>query len=88
MGARLILGAHLLFRTCYAAVNVPYLAMSARISPSSSDRAFVAGMRMMFGTGAVVLVALATVPLGRTLTDPLELMPILLRHWCSQSSEA
>src|ERR671927_425452 len=25
--------AHLLFRTAYAAVNVPYLAMSARISP-------------------------------------------------------
>ena len=46
----------------------PISRMSARISPSSSDRAFVAGMRMMFGTGAVVLVALATVPLGRTLT--------------------
>ena len=27
-----ILGAHLLFRTAYAAVNVPYLAMTARIS--------------------------------------------------------
>src|SRR5215211_2242435 len=41
---------HLLFRTAYAAVNVPYLAMSARISSDSRDRAFVAGMRMLFGT--------------------------------------
>lgn len=63
-----ILGAHLLFRTAYAGVNVPYLAMSARISPDSGDRAFVAGMRMMFGTAAAVTVALCTVPAGRWLT--------------------
>jgi sugar (glycoside-pentoside-hexuronide) transporter len=63
-----ILIAHLLFRTVYAAVNVPYLAMSARISPEAGDRAFVAGMRMLFGTIAAVTVALATVPLGRWLT--------------------
>lgn len=63
-----ILGAHLLFRTAYAGVNVPYLAMSARISPDSGDRAFVAGMRMLFGTAAAVTVALCTVPLGRWLT--------------------
>lgn len=63
-----IFGAHLLFRTFYAAVNVPYLAMSARISPDSGDRAFVAGMRMMFGTAAAVTVALCTVPIGRWLT--------------------
>src|SRR5215472_9991739 len=37
-----VLGAHLLFRTAYAGVNVPYLAMSARISPRPADRAFVA----------------------------------------------
>ena len=63
-----ILAAHLLFRTAYAGVNVPYLAMSARISPDVGDRAFVAGMRMLFGTAAAVTVALATVPLGRWLT--------------------
>jgi GPH family glycoside/pentoside/hexuronide:cation symporter len=63
-----ILGAHLLFRTAYAGVNVPYLAMSARISPDSGDRAFVAGMRMLFGTAAAVTVALCTVPVGRWLT--------------------
>ncbi|HEY4071160.1 MAG TPA: MFS transporter [Sphingomicrobium sp.] len=63
-----VLGAHLLFRTAYAGVNVPYLAMSARISPDPRDRAFVAGLRMMFGTAAAVTVALCTVPVGRWLT--------------------
>ena len=63
-----ILGAHLLFRTAYAAVNVPYLAMTARISADPGDRAFVAGMRMLFGTAAAVAIALATGPVGRWLT--------------------
>lgn len=63
-----ILGAHLLFRTAYAAVNVPYLAMTARISADPNDRAFVAGMRMLFGTAAAVAIALTTIPVGRWLT--------------------
>lgn len=63
-----ILVAHLMFRTAYAAVNVPYLAMTARISGDPGDRAFVAGTRMMFGTAAAVGVALCTVPVGRWLT--------------------
>ena len=60
--------AHLLFRTAYAGVNVPYLAMTARISADKGDRAFVAGMRMLFGTAAAITVALCTIPLGRWLT--------------------
>jgi GPH family glycoside/pentoside/hexuronide:cation symporter len=60
--------AHLLFRTAYAGVNVPYLAMTARISADTGDRAFVAGTRMLFGTAASVIVALCTIPLGRWLT--------------------
>jgi sugar (glycoside-pentoside-hexuronide) transporter len=60
--------AHLLFRSAYAGVNVPYLAMTARISSDPSDRAFVAGTRMLFGTAAAVTVALCTVPVGRWLT--------------------
>jgi sugar (glycoside-pentoside-hexuronide) transporter len=63
-----VLIAHLLFRTAYAGVNVSYLAMSARISPDPGDRAFVAGLRMLFGTAAAVTVALCTVPVGRWLT--------------------
>lgn len=68
LGVAMVFSAHILFRTAYAAVNVPYLAMSARISPHGPDRAFVAGMRMMFGTAAAICVALATVPIGRWLT--------------------
>jgi GPH family glycoside/pentoside/hexuronide:cation symporter len=60
--------AHLLFRTAYAGVNVPYLAMSARISADPGDRAFVAGLRMLCGTGAAVFVALCTGPVGHWLT--------------------
>jgi GPH family glycoside/pentoside/hexuronide:cation symporter len=63
-----VLGAHLMFRTAYAGVNVPFLAMTARISADAGDRAFVAGLRMLFGTAAAVTVALCTVPLGRWLT--------------------
>jgi GPH family glycoside/pentoside/hexuronide:cation symporter len=67
-GIAIIFGAHLLFRTAYAAVNVPYLAMTARISANAADRALVAGSRMLFGTTAAVIVALTSVPLGRLLT--------------------
>ncbi|QNM81886.1 MFS transporter [Sphingomonas sabuli] len=67
-GVALVLGAHILFRTAYAGLNVPYLAMSARISAHPHDRSFVAGARMMFGTAAAVVVALATVQLGAAIT--------------------
>jgi GPH family glycoside/pentoside/hexuronide:cation symporter len=63
-----VLAAHLLFRTAYAGVNVPYLAMSARISADPGDRAFVAGTRMLFGTAAAITIALCTVRVGRWLT--------------------
>jgi Na+/melibiose symporter-like transporter len=67
-GVAILVAAHFLFRTAYAGVNVPYLAMTARISADASDRSFVAGMRMLFGTAAAVTVALTTVPAGRWLT--------------------
>jgi sugar (glycoside-pentoside-hexuronide) transporter len=67
-GIALVVAGHLLFRTAYAAVNVPYLAMTARISIDSRDRAFVAGMRMLFGTMAWVFVARGTLPIGAWLS--------------------
>ena len=67
-GVATVFAGHLVFRTAYAAVNVPYLAMTARISPDSRDRAIVAGMRMLFGTLAAIVVALGTVPAGEWLT--------------------
>src|SRR3954451_21263692 len=60
-----ILVAHLLFRTAYAGVNVPYLPMSARLTSAPGARAFVAATRMLFGTVAAVTVALGTVRIGR-----------------------
>ena len=63
-GIAIVVIGHLLFRTAYAALNVPYLAMGARISVDSRDRAFVAGARMLFGTLAWVVVARGTVPIG------------------------
>jgi GPH family glycoside/pentoside/hexuronide:cation symporter len=67
-GIATVFAGHLIFRTAYAAVNVPYLAMTARISPDSGDRALVAGLRMLFGTLAAIAVALGTVPVGEWLT--------------------
>lgn len=66
-GAQLVwtLATHMLFRTAYALVNIPYLAMSSRISVESDDRALVAGGRMLFGTLAAVVVAVGTIPIGR-----------------------
>jgi len=72
LGAVVVLIGQLLFRTAYAATNVPYLAMTARVSPDPGDRALVAGMRMLFGTSAAVLVALGTVPIGRWFTGSLD----------------
>lgn len=63
-GVAFVLGGHLLFRTAYAAANVPYLALSARVSANPRDRALVAGLRMLAGTAAAVIVALGTVPVG------------------------
>ena len=63
-----VLAGQLLFRTAYALVNVPYLAMSARICADSDDRALVAGLRMIAGTAASVIVAVGTLPLGFWLT--------------------
>ncbi len=54
------LAAQIGFRTLYAIVNVPYAAWSTRISQDSDDRATIAGLRMIFGTAAVMAVAVAT----------------------------
>ena len=63
-GVIVLFACHLLFRTCYAAVNVPYLAMSARISTDPGDRSFVSGLRMIFGTVAAIAVSLDRSSMG------------------------
>lgn len=63
----IVFATHFLFRTAYALVNLPYLALSARVSGDSGDRALIAGLRMLFGTAALLAVTLGTAPIGRWL---------------------
>lgn len=48
---------HVLMRTCYTVVNIPYLALSASLSSDAGERATLAGMRMVCAAAAAVLVA-------------------------------
>ncbi len=63
-----VLTGHLLFRTVYSLVNIPYLALSARLGHNEAERAALAGWRMLAGTLAAVVVAVGTLPLGHALT--------------------
>jgi GPH family glycoside/pentoside/hexuronide:cation symporter len=64
----LLAAGHLLFRTLYALVNVAYLVLGARLSADGGDRAFLAGLRMLFGTLAWVAVARGTLAIGHWVT--------------------
>lgn len=69
-GAALIgflLAAHLVFRTCYTLVAIPYSALSARISHRSEDRTRLAAARMVAATSASLLISAAGFPLVRRL---------------------
>ena len=55
--------AHMLFRTAYAFVSIPFGALSAQLTDSSSERSVLAGFRVIFATLAGLLVAVATQPL-------------------------
>ncbi|MDB5428167.1 MAG: hypothetical protein JWR43_2142 [Phenylobacterium sp.] len=63
-----VLAAHLLFRTLYATVNVPYAALTARMTQDARERATLSGARMLFSTVAAVVVALATQPIAQAVT--------------------
>jgi len=52
--------AHMLFRTLYVAVNVPYAALTVRIAPDSASRSRIAGLRMILGASAAFIVAMFT----------------------------
>lgn len=60
-----LLGSHLIFRTFYALVNVPYAALSGRITSDPDRRAQLSGFRMFFGALAAVLVSLITPAAGQ-----------------------
>jgi GPH family glycoside/pentoside/hexuronide:cation symporter len=61
--AAFCLATHLLFRTAYTVVNIPYVALSARMTADSNIRSRLAGARMMFAIVTGLGLAAATLPL-------------------------
>lgn len=53
---------HLVFRTAYAVVNIPYASLSARVTRDSAQRADIAGARILFAMIAGMLVSSTTLP--------------------------
>ena len=51
---------HVIFRTLYVAANVPYAALTVRIAPDSASRSRIAGLRMILGAIAALIVAVGT----------------------------
>ena len=65
---------HMLMRTAYTVVNIPYLAMSASVTSDSAERTTLAGLRMMLGASAALLVAFflpkAVAAMGKDVAQP------------------
>lgn len=57
------LAAHVLFRTLYAVVSMPYLALTAVITSDSAERGAVAGVRMAFAATCGLFAAFSTLKL-------------------------
>ncbi|WP_018995584.1 MFS transporter [Hirschia maritima] len=56
---------HMIFRTCYTFVAVPYSALSSRLSFNSRDRTVISGTRMFFAFSGLLTVSLLWFPLVR-----------------------
>lgn len=63
-----VLCGHLVFRSLYAVVNVPYAALTARITLDARERANISGLRMLFATIAAMTVSLTTQPIAIAVT--------------------
>ncbi len=61
--AAAVLAAHLIFRIAYTTLSIPYTALNARITSSTSERSTIAGFRMIFATLAGLTVASFTQPM-------------------------
>ena len=65
-GAALVIfaaGTHILFRTLFAVVCMPYLALSAALTSDSKERGAIAGIRMVAASGCGLLSAVLTLTL-------------------------
>ena len=50
----------MVFRALYAAVSIPYAALTVRVASMQADRSRIAGLRMLFGAAAAGAIALGT----------------------------
>lgn len=60
---------HVVFRTAYTVVSIPYSALSARIVSDSQERGMLAGVRMIFATLGGLFTVFATLELATYLGD-------------------
>lgn len=58
---------HLLFRTAYTVVGIPFISLSAEMSRDSQERSEIAGARMLFAMGCGLTLAAVTLPLSGAL---------------------
>lgn len=56
---------HLIYRTVFTFVQVPFVSLSAQITQDSGVRGQIAGVRMMFAIGCGLLIASTTLPLAK-----------------------
>lgn len=61
------LAAHVVFRTCYTALSVPYGALMADLTQDSTERSSLAFLRMIFAASAGIIVAYSTLSLAQLL---------------------
>ncbi|QTD57083.1 MFS transporter [Parasphingorhabdus cellanae] len=60
---------HLLFRTCYTVVAIPYQALIARLSKNADERSSLAVWRLLFATLSGALIGGLTLDLSKALGD-------------------
>ena len=60
---------HILFRTAYTVVSIPYSALSAAMTRDGGERAKLAGARMVAAVSGGVFTAFLTLQMARTLGD-------------------
>ncbi|WP_411341257.1 MFS transporter [Sphingopyxis sp. J-6] len=54
---------HIVFRTAYTVVTIPYTSLNARLTDNSDERSTIAGWRMIFGVLAAMTIIYLTFPL-------------------------
>lgn len=54
---------HIVFRTAYTVVTIPYTSLNARLTDNSDERSTIAGWRMIFGVLAALTIIYFTFPL-------------------------